>query len=199
MTTERNTFAGMTDYTGVSLADILMHLRDWERDTSQAAAKLRAHSIRVEAEKERLQNSRAVLAFCAKFSELFDRYAADLKRLVSELPSGVRDAHVKIVRQLYDSAKHEDGSILRFRNDYVYGALKDESLRHFLEDIYTDAREVMVDFQDLSNLAPRLETFVGSEPPREVLTDFHLKPNVFGLGWNINRTLARINKWWRNR
>lgn len=199
MTIERNTFAGMTDYTGGSLADILRHLRDWERDTREAAAKLRAHSIRVEEEKERLQNPRAVLAFCVKCSELYDRYAGDLNRLISELPDGVRDAHVKIVRQLYESAKHEDDSILRFRNDYVYTALKDESLRLFLEDIYTDAREVTVDFQDLSNLAPRLETFVGGESPRELFTDFHLKPNIFGLGWNMNRTFARISKWLKNR
>ena len=199
MTFERNTFAGMTDYTGVALADILVHLREWEQSTVDTAAKLQGHLVRAQAAADRLERPREVFAFCSRFSALFARYAADLHRLVTELPNGVREAHVKIVRQLYESARHEDDSILRFRNDCVYDSVKDESLRPLLELIYTDAREVVVDFQDLSNLAPRLETFVGSETPREIFTDLHLKPNLFGIGWNLNRTLGRLSKWWESR
>ena len=199
MPLERSTFAGMTDYTGVALSDILAHLRDWEKSTAAAATKLKSYASRVEASPGAFENSREVLRFCARFSDLFQRYVADFRRLISELPNGVRESHVKIVRGLYESAHHEDNAILRFRNDWVYKALRDESTRPLLDSIYSEAREVMVDFQDLSNLAPRLETFVGGEAPREILTDFHLKPNFFGVGWNLNRTLARLSKWWKSR
>ncbi len=199
MPVKRATFAGMTDYMGVGLSDMLEHLRDWERDTAAAAVSLQGHLLRAKEVADRLENSREVFAFCEMFSALFGRYASDLHRLVEELPNGVREAHVKIARQLYDSARYEDDAILRFRNEWVYDRVKDESLRPLLESIYTDAREVVIDFQDLSNLASRLETFVGTESPREVFSDFHLKPNFFGIGWNLNRTLARLGKWWKTR
>lgn len=199
MAFDRNTFAGMTDYTGATIVDILAHLREWERNTSDAAAKLQSHLARAVSAADRLENPREVIAFCGRFSALFSRYAADFQRLVTELPRGVREGHVKIVRQLYESARHQDDVILRFRGDWVYAGVKDESLRPLLDSIYVDAREVMIDFQDLSNLAPQLETFVGNEGPREAFTDFELMPNFFGIGLNLNRALVRLSYWWRSR
>jgi hypothetical protein len=191
---ERATIAGMTDYTGVPFAAILDHLQEWERNTAGAADKLEASSRRISEIAGKLKNPREVASFCDRFAELFRRYAGDFRRLLAELPNGVRESHVKIIRQLYDSARLEDQSILRFRNDFVYVTLPDESARSFLDTIYSEAREVMIDFQDLSNLAPRLETFVGSERPKEVLTDLQLKPSFFGIGLNLNRIIARF---WR--
>ncbi len=194
MTFERSAFAGNTNYIGVPLTDILTHLREWEENTSAAANKLDSFAKRVSQEEAKFQNHREVQRFCIYRTELFSRYAADLRRLVAELPNGVRESHVKLVRELYEDSRIEDNSILRFRNDFVYVCLPDESVRPFLDDVYSEAREVMIDFQDLSNLASRLETFVGLEAPKEVLTDLHLKPNFFGIGLNLNRIFARFRR-----
>jgi hypothetical protein len=191
---ERASFAGTTNYTGVPLADILAHLREWEKNTAAAAAKLDGFANRISQEQAKFEHPREVQRFCTRYAELFRRYAADFRRLISELPNGVRESHVKLVRQLYEDARIEDDSILRFRNDFVYTYLPDESVRPVLDSVYSEAKEVMNDFEDLSNLSARLETFVGMEAPREVLTDFHLKPNFFGIGLNLNKILARF-KW----
>ena len=124
MPVKRATFAGMTDYMGVGMSDMLEHLRDWERDTAAAAEMLQRHLVRAKEVADRLENAREVFAFCEMFSALFARYAADLHRLVAELPNGVREAHVKIARQLYDSARYEDDAIVRFRNEWVYDRVK---------------------------------------------------------------------------
>jgi hypothetical protein len=190
---ERATIAGMTNYTGVSLADIEVHLSEWESNTAAAARKLDALASRISQAPEKFKNPREVDRFCRRYSDLFQRYAADFHRLVAEMSNGVRESHVKLVRQLYEDARIEDNSILRFRNDFVYTSLPDESVRPLLDDVYSEAREVMIDFQDLSNLAARLETFVGLDAPsKEVLADLHLKPNFFGIGLNLNRILARF-------
>lgn len=199
MSFERAAVAGMTNYTGVPLADIEVHLREWESNTAAAAHKLDDFAVRVSQVSVKLKNPREVERFCRRYAELFRRYAVDFHRLIAEIPNGVRASHVQLVRQLYEDARIEDNSILRFRNDFVYTSLLDESLRPFLDDVYSEAREVMIDFQDLSNLAARLETYVGVEPPsKEVLADLHLKPNFFGIGLNLNRILARFKPRKRN-
>lgn len=199
MTYERHYLVGMTDYTGVSLHDILDPLRQWERVTDKAVTRLNEHLIQVRRDKERLKNAKEVVNYCLFFQDLFGRYLFDIRRLIKELPAGVKEGHVEIVRQLFQSAKSEDDVCVRFKNDWVYKSLPDESMRPLLDRIYADTRDILMDYRDFSNLVPRLKTFVGDEPPREVLNDFHLKPNFFGVGVNLNRIFARVRDWRRSR
>lgn len=197
---ERHYLAGWTDYTGVSLEDICQHLSEWEKLTRDTISQLEKYRATVKNKAELLENAREVTSYLNFFIDLFSRYLSDIQRLVRELPSGVTEAHVEIVRQLYRSSKTEDDVAIRFRNTWIEKKLPHEEMRPLLDDIYADTRAVLIDYSDLSNLVPRLKTFVGSRGlPTEVLPDLHLKPSFFGIGLNLNRLFARVYKWWKVR
>lgn len=204
MTFERHLITGMTDYTGVSLDDILSHLREWLSNTEKTIDSLRHYLFKTEEQRSLLENPKAVISFLKHFIDLFidlfSRYKGDLERLVKEIPSGVTAARLEIVDQLYKSSLHEEGLTIQFKQDWVYKPLPHEEARPLLDNIYGDTRDMLVDYRDLSNLVPRLRTFVGSKTSSfEALSDLHLKPNVFGIGLNLNRILGRIRDWWQRR
>ncbi len=200
MTYERHYLAGWTDYTGVSLADITHHLSDWERSTRETIALLEEYRATAEEKAGLLENAQEVISYLSFFIGLFSRYLSDLQRLVREIPSGVTEAHVEIINQLYRSSKTEDDSTVRFKNDWVYKTLPHEEMRTLLDNIYGETRSLLIDYRDLSNLVPRLKTFISTtRPPTEILSDFQLKPSLFGVGLNLNRVFARIHNWWKAR
>ncbi len=192
--------AGWTDYTGVSLEDICHHLREWEKLTRDTIGQLEKYRAAAKAKAALLESHREVISYINFFIDLFSRYLSDIQRLLQELPSGATEAHVEIVRQLYLSSKNEDRVAIQFKNDWVHKALPHEEMRPLLDNIYGYTRNVLVNYSDLSNLVPRLKTFIGGQKnPTEILSDLHLKPNFFGLGVNLNRLLARVHKWWKAR
>lgn len=158
---KRSLMAGMTDYTGVSLEVILAHLRDWRGETAKCIEAL-AH-LQGEAERHRQQLDRPndILAYCHFFSDLLRRYLGDFDRLLAELPRLVTVAHVEIVQQIYGSASHEEEHCVRFSRDHIERQMKNEGLRRLVDEIYGQSRSMLIDYHDLSNLAPRLRTFVG--------------------------------------
>lgn len=199
MSYERHYLAGFTDYTGVSLVDICRHLQEWEKVTNNTISQLEKYRAIVNSKSELLENSREVLAYINFFTNLFSRYLSDIQRLVREVPSGVTEAHIEMVSQLYRSSEIEDHVAVRFKNKWIEKLLPHEEMRPLLDDVYAETRGMLIDYKDLCNLAPRLKTFVGSSGgPAEILPDFHLKPSFFGIGLNLNRLLARVYKWWKS-
>lgn len=199
MAHERSFLPGMTDYTGVPIDDILRHLEDWRRSADSAIENIKHGIQKVKAQSSFFENPGEVISFGNYFVDLFSRYHHDLDRLIIELPRGITQAHVEIVEQLYKSSKHEELLTVEFKNDWISKSLPNEEVRPILDHIYADARDLLIGFRDLSNLLPRLKTFVGAPPISEVLPELHLKPNIFGMGINLNRVLARIKNWWSNK
>ena len=197
MAHERSYLAGATDYTGVSLEDIVLHVNQWQATTEQTIVDLRKYLEKAKQQSELLENPREITSFLDYFIDLFSRYLNDIGRLAREIPKGVTAAHIEIVQQLYRSSKLEEQATIRFKQDWVYKRLPHEEARPLLDKIYGDTRDQLIDYRDLSNVIPRLRTFVGASSSSEVLQDFHLKPNVFGVGVNLNRILARTRDWWR--
>ena len=154
--------AGMTDYTGVSKDVILSHLRGWRHSTADTIKTLRGLHDQVEAHKEKLDWPNEIIWFIDFFIDLFKRYAGDFARLLKELPHNVSDAHVQIVRQIYDSSKLEERLCVKFKQEHIELRLKDESLRWLVDRIYAETRDMIIDYRDLSNVVPRLRTFVGT-------------------------------------
>ncbi len=160
---KRALFAGMTDYTGVPMEDMLSHLRDWRDQTLGCVEALLGYVGDVEAHRNQFDSPNDIVMYLEFFIDLFGRYSGDFERLLVELPMGVTEAHVEIVRQIYDSAVLEDSRGSRFARDHVETGLKDESLRWLVDKIYQDSAGMLVDYHDLSNLQPRLRTFVGAK------------------------------------
>lgn len=199
MAHKRSLMAGFTDYTGVSFEDICSDLKNWLSNTEETIKLLL--NYRSETQKQHLlENPEGVISFIEYFIDLFSRYKNDLQRLVNEIPNGVSTAHVEIVSQLYKSSRHEDSITVKFAEDYVHKPLLHEEVRPLLDDIYGDTRNLLIDYYDLSNLLPRLKTFIRSYAlSSEALPDLHLKPNFFGVGLNINKLFGRVRDWWRSK
>ena len=160
----RSPIAGMTDYTGVPLNEILSHIRDWRDQTNQAISNLRRLASEVEANHSNLRFPDQILEYISYFINLFERYSGDFSRLTTELPVQVFEAHVEIARQIYDSAQHEDRFCRQFKEDHIESGVKDESLRWLVDRVYSESTGMLADYRDLSNLVLRLRTFVGSRP-----------------------------------
>jgi diguanylate cyclase (GGDEF)-like protein len=156
--------AGMTDYTGVPMTVILAHLRDWRDETARCIEALRHLQGEVERHRGHLDRPSDIVRHVSFFIDLFGRYLGDFDRLLAELPRLVSAAHIEIVQQIYESASHEEGYCVRFKRDHIEREMKDEELRWLVDDIYSQSRDMMIDYHDLSNLVPRLRTFVGTAP-----------------------------------
>src|SRR5215813_54010 len=116
MARKRSPHAGMTDYTGVDLDNIFKHLCQWKDMTGEAISSLQELSWRVDEEASKLKNPEDVRTYIAHFSDSFQRYYEDFKRLVSELPSGVLDSHIEIISQIYMSSSSEEYLCRKFRD-----------------------------------------------------------------------------------
>lgn len=200
---KRSLTAGMTDYTGVPLDTILAHLRDWRDETERCLRTLRQHLCDVEKQRVQLDDPDDVIVYINLMIDLFTRYLFDFERLVAELPRSVTEAHIEIIQQINASASAEERHCIRFKRNNIERPLKDEGLRRLVDEIYRNSRSMMIDYQDLSNLVPRLRTFVGmpthAPPALRDLDILELKPNIFGLGVNLNQMIKRIWEWWRQR
>lgn len=200
MTRPRALMAGMTDYTGVQLPDIIDHIVGWRDDLDFAVSTLIGMRERLGA----LGNDWRVtdgVGEASFFIDLFERYRADVERLRIELPNGVHAKHVEIVEQIYRSAVLEEKRCVSMKmNHHLYALSESNQAQTLVGDIYAVSRDTIVNLKDFSNLAPRLRTFVGSSPAvseAEPTKALELKPNVFGVGLNLNHIVDRLIARWR--
>jgi hypothetical protein len=193
MVHKRSIMAGMTDYTGVSLDDILIHLREWKEYVEQTTAELQQLKKAVHNAAGRLHNPRGIVDYIDHFTGLFTRFAGEFDRLIRELPPGVRQSHVDAVRAIYDSSRFEDEVCRQFKREHIERHIEDDSLRYnVVDEIYGKSGDLLANNLDLSNLAPRLQALVGTSMQTEV---FQLKPNFYGIGVDFKalfRKCARI-------
>jgi hypothetical protein len=200
MTLQRSFIAGATDYRGAEFSDILTHLEAWRKNTRRTIDLLLSLKPKVEESRDRLDGPDDIISFIDGFVGLLRRYINDFTRLLTEMPKSVHQRHVDTVVQLAELAESADDSCVNFKRHHIARSLKDENLRGLVDYIYGEARDQAIDYQDLSNVATRLKTFVGMEPEaqRVSIDDvdvLELKPNFFGLGLNLNHLIKRIGSW----
>ena len=188
----------MTDYTGVGLEDIVAHLRDWRDNTAMTIEFLEGQIPLSEGQVKLLENPRAVTSYVTYFVDLFKRYLADLERLVNEVPTGVQEKHIVILSQLFKSSEAEDRHCVQFRNEFVYKSLPHEEMRPFLDRLYGEVGDQLVDYQDLSNLVSRLRTFIG-QVPLEGGEALKLTPQLWGMGVDLKVLWRKLRQWLRRR
>jgi hypothetical protein len=189
----------MTDYTGVDLDSILVHLCEWRDMTKEAISSLQQLRRRVDEEANRLDNPEEIRTYVDYFSDLFQRYFADFERLVSDLSKGVRESHIEIISQIHRSSRSEEDLCIEFRQVHINRKLTDEGTRELLDEIYRESRWTIIDYQDLSNLIPRLRTYVGSPSSGESKELLQLKPTIYGIGIDLKQCARRLGEWWKKK
>ena len=153
---------------GIVVDDILEHLRAWNADTLGTIESLRVARQGVEEGARHFESPDAALEYIVFFSDFFSRAAADLERVLAEVPQGVQRAHVDTLRQIASNAAAEQRRCLLFRDKWISRPLPYEQIRPLLNRIAADTRDQLEDYGELKNAAARLEELVGSEgKPRD--------------------------------
>ena len=159
----------LSDEGTLSLDDILQHLRAWQANTLETTESLRALRPRIGENARQLESPEAAVEYMDLFVDLFDRAAADLDRIVTELPQGVQRTHLDTLRQIASNAAAEQRRCLMFRDKWINRPLPYEQMRPLLSQIATDTRDQLEDYRELNVAAERLEGLAGPEdrPPRD--------------------------------
>ncbi|MBI4454581.1 MAG: hypothetical protein HY644_01640 [Acidobacteria bacterium] len=161
MPTPRGLLAGVTDYTAVSLEDIVQHLKEWLSNTADAIAALRKSVLLAEQKADILPRD-IIPTFLNPWMKLFESYHAEFQRLIEELPRGVRRSHVNAVRQLYKRSQAEELACQYFIDSYMKEFRKNDEARQLAERIDREARNQFIDYRDLNGVAGRLHALVGT-------------------------------------
>jgi len=154
---------------GIMLVDdILEHLRAWNADTRETIESLRVARQGVEEHATQFESPDAALEYIGFFTDMFSRAADDLERVVAEVPQGVQQAHVDLLRQIASNAAAEQRRCLLFRDKWISRPLPYEQIRPLLSQIAVDTRDQLEDYGELKNAAARLEELAGPEArPRD--------------------------------
>ena len=154
---------------GIMLVDdILEHLRAWNADTLETIESLRVARQGVEEHARQFESPDAALEYIGFFTDVFSRAADDLERVVAEVPQGVQQAHVDVLRQIASNAAAEQRRCLLFRDKWISRPLPYEQIRPLLSQIAVDTRDQLEDYGELKNAAARLEELVGPDArPRD--------------------------------
>lgn len=194
MTRKRSMIAGFTDYTCVGIGDIIAHLRDWQTMAEETVTKLRKLQAKVEANRDIFESPTAATRYIDRFCDLFDRYASDFRRLVEEMPRGVRQSHIESISQIYESSRFEEQACIAFKQRFIEHDLKNEKARPVLDDIYSETRDTVIDYLDLSNLAVRLRALVTSSSQSEEI--LKLQPGAWGVSLDLKALGRRVRGCW---
>ena len=179
MEEDRITYFGWTDYTVASLELIISDLKeDFLTITKDTIEKLAELKNKVIDNSERLDDPDGIICYIEFFIPLFRSFEYDFKRILDEIPQGVKDKHIDILRQIHKRCCGEDKvSALGFKEEHIERKLKDESLRPVVSEIYGVARDLIIQNKTLLlDMSNRLKTFIGSKPNgQEIIIPYEKK------------------------
>ena len=199
----RALIAGTTDYSGFSLQDCVSHLEDWVRSTSEVANDLEEH---IEELRELGSGYIFNVAYDFGFSSIdfLNRVSDDLKRLKTEIRTGVRAAHLELIDQIASGVEFKHRTCIAFQRDYVHAGIDDQEVWNVMDRLYGDFRGMLFDYEDLASLRYRLKTFVDLPVAKgrllHVVGDsVDVKPALFGISVDVKRLLKGLWDWMRGR
>lgn len=157
----RYNMAGVRDYTGVGLEELIADINQLYTDTVALIPELHKFEEEVRNNSGKLDDADDILGVIQYHISLFEDYAKDLHRLVDELPQRVEDSHIRIIENIHKNATfHLGGMILEFKKDHVIRHLKDEGLRPLLDKIYSSIRQHILEVRVIYALKDQLATFI---------------------------------------
>lgn len=172
----RYNLAGVRDYTGVSLEEIISDIARLHGQATDLIPRLHDFEEEVKKNRENLDDPDDIIDVIHYHFSLFEGYAKDLHRLVDELPKGVEDRHILIIEGIRTSAAHHNGGmIVEFKKDHIIRTLKDEKQRHLLDNIYGSIRQYIVDVVAGCSFRNQLSTFVGAKSA-QITADSQVEP-----------------------
>ena len=195
----RSLFAGMTDYSHQSFEDMILDLKIWIKNLKEVSDLFPANIQKLK-ESQYWDKVNADFQMLLHYSiKFYDTSIREISEMVKEIQEEVRSDHIARIRRLYKTASELDRD---------YGRIWHQNYRHkeygnkdfkLVEDLYAQGRDMAIDMRDLSNLAARLEDFVGkkAQPKRKAqpgINLLELKPNFFGLGINLNELIKKFFK-----
>ena len=200
----RSAVAGDTDYAGTTLADIRINLSDRKKDAEDTIDELYVLRNQINENSSQVDRYGDVVDFIHLIVEELEKFLIDFDRLLKELPNSVEPRHPELVKQLARRNRELEWVCLDFKNEHINRRLRDENFRFLIDQIYKQSRSQLLDFRELSNLAERLKTFIKTRQAAGQLSVddidvFELKPNVCGVGINLNHLIKRALQLWKAR
>jgi hypothetical protein len=202
MAIQKSILAGMDDYTGAELSDILSEIDHFISYTERSIGELPVLRLKVDQEPEKFDSPTDLIEYIDDFKNKFKRYLIELRRVRGEVGKSIENRHVETIGNLFVSSEFDEKDCRRFKNDNICRSLKDESVRPIVDRIYEVTMSVAVDYRNLSNLRACLERFVGTvfnqnESAVDTANQYiELKPNIFGIGLNLNNVIKIVPKLW---
>lgn len=127
------------------------------------------------------------------FSNKFNIYFKDIKRVITEVKSGVYQRHISTLDQVYRDSQSMEAKCVNFKDHYSEVHDTDK-VGNAMNDIYSYSREMLIDLQDLSNLNEVLATHITTREDEDIID---VKPNFFGIEVNINAFWKKIKRKFR--
>ena len=187
-------------YLGLTLDDIRQHFVTAQDETEITIEALSECLIETISNSAQLKNADDIVFYIECITEELQGFRNIFDRLIEELPKAVEEKHYEMLLEIAEYAKNLDEVCLEFKRQHLEDPLKDESMRWLLDRIYKESRSQMLAYRSLFNLAMNLKTFVGTpESDRSLSIDdldiLELKPNIFGIGLNLNYLIKRLSQW----
>ena len=126
-----------------------------------------------------------------------DCMEADLKRLVSELPQGVKHAHIALLEQMIIDSDIELKRCHLFKNEYQRSYGLEQRSRWLMDRLYGDYAGLIWDYADFGSMVGRLGTFVnlpvaGGNLKKSLTDSIEVKPSFFGLGIDLKKAIPAL-------
>ena len=181
----RSIFAGMTDYSHQSFGDMISDLKSWIKNLEEVNGILQNTIEKLKQSKywEKVDvDFQNLIFYTIKF---YDTSIDEITEIIVEISEEVKSHHVARMRRLYKTAEELDIEYGMVWNQRY--TRKEYGNRDFndVEELYRQGRGMAVDMRDLSNLASRLEDFVGKKAKKK-------ETGVFYKKWWFARIIAPI-------
>ena len=197
----RSIVAGLTDYSSQTIAEMTTDLNDWESYLINVCELLRGKITELEASgywTSVYGNFRYLILHAVDYIE---RSKDEIKEISKEIQNEIQQNHVSRLRKIGIKADELNRELGQMWNREYPDRLKDYNNNDFrkVETLYGKSRDAAANLLDLTNLASRLQDFIGwKRADEKEIDEFNkivdLKPNFMGLGINVNAIIEKLFK-----
>ena len=161
----RSLMAGMTDYSHQSLEDMVADLQGWVKNLTQVCEVLEEGEAQLQEKDYWKKVSYTVKGNFGYSWKFFKTSIEEITTILADFADEIEANHITRIRSLAKTAKNLDRDFAIEWHQEAWERHKDYGNPDFdiVEKMYAEARGMAADMLDLSNLASRLEDFVGKK------------------------------------
>ncbi|MBA4320141.1 MAG: hypothetical protein C0412_17210 [Flavobacterium sp.] len=199
----RSIVAGLTDYSTQTISEMSEDLNEWNLYLTETCEILKRTISELQESgywESVFGDFSDYILYCIDF---FERSNKEISEINKEIGEEVQTHHVTRLNTIGIKASEINRQIGALWNREYPGQLKDYQNPNFrkVEKLYNNSRDAVADLLDLTNLASRLQDYIGKKM-KENSKDISLnevvdvKPNFMGIGINFN---ALFNKFFKKK